>query len=562
MDTQRIIALIVFSFSALLLWDGWQKHNQPKQLVVDAQGSKAPAASANLPASSVPPAPTTGLGSAASKVEAGALLPASDGKGVTVRTDVLEVELNTRGADVSRVILLKHLSATEKNKPLSLLQPKEGHFFVTQTGLLGSLPNHTSQYSVEATEYLLKPGQDKLEVKFVNRDTSGVEVTKTYTFRPGAYVIDVAYEIKNATDQPLAPLAYFQFLRDANPPDGEAIQSTPLTGVATFTGPAVYTNEKKFIKVDFSDIEKNKQTHVKKASDGWLAIVQHYFVAAWLPKGGVEREYFTRKVSDKLYSAGVIVSAGQVAPGQSASVAVPLYVGPQDQDNLRELAPGLELVVDYGFVTVLAVPLFWLLKFIYGFVGNWGWAIIVMTILIKLVFFPLNQKAGKSMAHMKSMTPRMEQLRQRYGDDKVKLNQAMMELYRTEKINPLGGCLPILVQIPVFIALYWVLLAAIELRNAPWLGWIQDLSSPDPYYVLPLIMAVSMFIQTKLNPPPPDPIQAKVMLFMPIVFSIFFFFFPAGLVLYWAVQNIIGIAQQLWINKTVEAQLKLKPAKR
>ncbi len=562
MDTQRIIALIVFSFSAFLLWDGWQKHNQPKPPVAQSQDSKVSAASTNLPASSMPPAPTSSLGGATAKVDATALLPTLDGKNVNVRTDLLAVELNTRGADVSRVTLLKHLSATEKDKPLSLLQPQEGHFFVTQTGLLDGLANHTSQYSVDATEYSLKPGQDKLEVKFINRDTPGVEVTKTYTFRSGSYVIDVAYEIKNATEQALAPLAYFQFLRDANPPEGEAVKSTPLSGVTTFTGPAIYTNEKKFVKVDFSDIEKNKQTHIKKANDGWLAMVQHYFVAAWLPKNGVEREYFTRKVSDKLYSAGVIVSVGQIAPGQSASVAAPLYVGPQDQDKLRELAPGLELVVDYGWVTVIAVPLFWLLKFIHGFVGNWGWAIIVMTILIKLVFFPLNQKAGKSMAHMKSMAPRMEQLRQRYGDDKVKLNQAMMELYRTEKINPLGGCLPIVVQIPVFISLYWVLLAAIELRHTPWLGWIQDLSAPDPYYILPLIMAVSMFIQTKLNPPPPDPVQAKVMLFMPIVFSIFFFFFPAGLVLYWAVQNIIGIAQQLWINKTVEAHTKLKPAKR
>ena len=240
------------------------------------------------------------------------------------------------------------------------------------------------------------------------------------------------------------------------------------------------------------------------------------------------------------------------------TIDVPLYVGPQEQDKLKDLAPGLDLVVDYGWLTVIAVPLFWLLKFIHGFVGNWGWAIIVMTLLIKVVFFPLNQKAGKSMAHMKAMAPRIEQLRQRYGDDRTKLNQAMMELYRTEKINPLGGCLPIVVQIPVFIALYWVLLAAIELRHTPWLGWIQDLSAPDPLYILPLIMAVSMFIQTKLNPPPPDPVQAKVMMIMPIVFSIFFFFFPAGLVLYWTVQNILGIVQQWLINKSVEKHAKFK----
>ena len=306
--------------------------------------------------------------------------------------------------------------------------------------------------------------------------------------------------------------------------------------MTTFTGPAVYTEESKFAKVDFKDIDKGKQSHPKKAKDGWIAIVQHYFVSAWLPKAGVEREYFTSKVGDNLYTRGRRRCRwARSRRARPRTVDVPVYIGPQETEKLEKVAPGLNLVVDYGWLYVIAAPLFWLLKWIHGVVGNWGWSIIILTIIIKLVFYPLNAKAGRSMAQMKVLAPKMEKLKQLYGEDRQKLNQAMMELYRTEKINPLGGCLPIVVQIPVFIALYWVLLASIELRHAPWLGWIQDLSAPDPYFILPVIYAISMFVQTKLNPQPADPVQAQVMLIMPIMFSVFFLFFPAGLVLYWVV---------------------------
>lgn len=569
MDTQRLIALIVFSFSSLLLWDAWQKHNAPKAAAPAAQTQLATANKPETGATSVP-TPTTSLGSpvttagsaATSQAFPESARPQAGGESgsILVRTDTMEIELGRRGGDIQRVTLLKHFSATDKTKPLTLLQPKEGHYFVTQTGLLGGLANHNSSWVATADRFEMKPGDAALEVRLTNTDSPGVEIDKVYRFKAGSHAIDVSQEIRNKSDQPVNATGYFQFLRDGNPPEGEAAQNNPMTGVATFTGPAVFTNEKKFVKVSFSDIDKGKQEHPVKASDGWLALVQHYFVSAWLPKQGVEREYFTRKVSDKFYSAGVILSAGTVAPGQSGAINISLYLGPQIQDTLKTLAPGLDLVVDYGWLTVLAAPLFWVLQFIQGFVGNWGWSIVLLTILIKAVFYPLNQKAGMSMAHMKAVAPRIQQLQQRYGDDRAKLNQAMMELYRTEKINPLGGCLPILIQIPVFIALYWVLLAAVELRHAPWAGWITDLSVPDPYYILPLIMAVSMFVQTKLNPPPPDPVQAKVMLFMPLIFSIFFFFFPAGLVLYWTVQNLIGIAQQWWINRVVEKQTQQKHA--
>jgi YidC/Oxa1 family membrane protein insertase len=287
-------------------------------------------------------------------------------------------------------------------------------------------------------------------------------------------------------------------------------------------------------------------------------MIQHYFVSAWLPKSGVNREYYTNKVAENRYTAGVKVPLGTVAPGAAGAVTVPVYIGPQETETLEKVAPGLELVVDYGWLKIIAVPLFMFLKWIHGLIGNWGWAIIVLTIVIKLIFYPLNAKAGRSMAQMKVLTPKMEKLKQLYGDDRQKLNQAMMELYKTEKINPLGGCLPILVQIPVFIALYWVLLASIELRHAPWLGWIHDLSAPDPYFILPVIYAVSMLVQTKLNPQPADPVQAKVMLLMPIMFSVFFLFFPAGLVLYWVVQNLLSILQQWHINRTIERETKAK----
>jgi YidC/Oxa1 family membrane protein insertase len=413
-------------------------------------------------------------------------------------------------------------------------------------------------YEADQRSYTLPNGKDTLEVRLKARDVNGVDVVKRLTFTRGSYLIDVAYDVSNKSDKPIAPFAYFQFLRDSNPPSEAAAQTSAFAGVTTFTGPAVYTDESKFHKVDFKDIDKGKQTHPKSAKDGWIAIVQHYFVSAWVPKAGTEREFFTNKVGDNLYTAGVVTPVGQIAPGATASVDVPVYIGPQETEALEKVAPGLNLVVDYGWLYVLAAPLFWFLKWIHGVVGNWGWSIIILTIVIKLVFYPLNAKAGRSMAQMKVLAPKMEKLKEMYGDDRQKMNQAMMELYKTEKINPLGGCLPIVVQIPVFIALYWVLLASIELRHAPWLGWIHDLSAPDPYFILPVIYAISMFVQTRLNPQPADPVQAKVMLVMPIMFSVFFLFFPAGLVLYWVVQNLLSILQQWHINRTLEREAKAK----
>ncbi len=553
MDIQRLIALIVFSFSAVMLWDAWQKHNAPPQVPARPAATAAPTVtgepSAPPPAST---APAPGATPAAPEAVAAAGTP------IVVRTDLFEVEINSIGGDIRRLTLQKVHSAEDANKPLTLLEPNPQHYFETQSGLLGTgLPNHKTPYEATQTSYTLANGQDVLDVALRAKQADGTEVVKRFRFHRDSYKIDIAYDVTNHTDKPIAPYAYYQFLRDSNPPSEEAAQTSHFGGVTTFTGPAVYTEESKFQKIAFKDIDQGKVTYPKKAKDGWIAIVQHYFVSAWLPKTGTEREYYTNKVGN-LYAAGVVVPVGSIAPGATGSVDMTAYIGPQEKDRIEKAAPGLNLVVDYGWLYILAAPIFWLLKTIHGFVGNWGWSIIILTILIKLAFYPLNAKAGRSMAQMKVLGPKMEKLKQLYGEDRQKLNQAMMELYRTEKINPLGGCLPIVVQIPVFIALYWVLLASIELRHAPWIGWIHDLSAPDPYFILPVIYAASMFVQTRINPQPADPVQAKVMLIMPIMFSIFFLFFPSGLVLYWVVQNLLSIVQQWHINRTLAAEAKAK----
>ena len=569
MDTQRLIALIVFSFSGFMLWEGWNKHVHPPLVPLATQSSPSFGSQTTAPDMGNPTVPmaSTALGigipPAADAFASDSRAPVPGalqaGRRVLVTTDLLSVVLDTQGGDIRSVSLLKHAAHGDAHRAFNLMQDKAGAYFVAQSGLLGQgLPNHTAIWTASRDKFDLG-SDEKVAVTLTNTDTSGVSVVKTYTFKRDSYVIDVRYEIKNENATPVVSKAYFQFLRDGNPPEGENTGGNPFTGVTTFTGPAIYTDLKKYQKVTFSDIDKNKQDFVKESSDGWIAMVQHYFVSAWLPPAGLKREFFTQKVTDKLYSAGVIVPIAAIEAGASGGITMPLYIGPQEQENLKTLATGLDLVVDYGWLTILAHPMFLVLSFINNLIGNWGWTIVLFTILLKLVFFPLNQKAGKSMAHMKTMAPKIEAMKARYGDDKQKMNQAMMELYKTEKVNPLGGCLPIVIQIPFFISLYWVLLGAVELRNAPWMLWIKDLSTPDPWYVLPIIMGATMFITTKLQPAPPDPVQAKVMLYMPLVFSAMFFFFPAGLVLYWTMQNILGIFQQWYINKTFGPE-KIKAA--
>ena len=540
MDTQRSALLIVFLFSLFMLWDGWQRQSQPS--VAPATAASAAAQSPGAQA----PVPTVSTPAGAADVPA---VPVEVQKAsMRVVTDLFIADVSAEGGSIIRLELLKHKAGPETTGNFVLLDNGTGHLYHAQSGLIGEgLPTHKTVFQLPEGELSLADGTDSIELRMTAVGGEGVTVTKVLTFRRGSYRIDTRYEIVNASQAPISAHAYFQLLRDGKPSAGGNAM------LSTFTGPAFYTEQGKYQKIDFADIADNSAKFVTKAPDGWVAMVQHYFVSAFVPPASTEREYFARKVSNDLFTAGVVVPVAAAAPGATSSIEVPLYAGPQIQNDLVALAPGLDLVVDYGFLTIIASPMHWVLEKLHDLVGNWGWAIILLTILIKAIFFPLSAASYRSMAKLRVVTPRMQQIKERHGSDRVRMQQEMMELYKTEKINPLGGCLPIVVQIPVFIALYWVLLGSVEMRNAPWIGWITDLSIKDPYFVLPLLMGVTMFVQTKLNPTPPDPIQAKVMLFLPVVFTGMFLFFPSGLVLYWTVNNILSIAQQWQITRMIES---------
>jgi YidC/Oxa1 family membrane protein insertase len=543
MDSKRLILFVIFSFSILMLWETWQRERMPQP----APGASQQAANDTLPA----PAKPVGV-EPASPQETGFAL--QKGQRIRVQTDMVYAEIDTAGGDLRRIELIKHKNDEDKTKNFVLLDDRaHPAVYVAQSGLIGSgLPTHKTVYTAQAESYSLQQGQNKLEVRLVWTDGNGVQVDKVYTFHRGSYVADVGYEIRNNGTSPIEPSAYYQIVHDSESNQGSAM-------MPTFTGAAYFTDADKYKKVSFDDMKKSNLS--KNASDGWIGLVQHYFVSAWMPETGKAREYYTKQLSDTVFSVGTVSALGPVAAGASLKTGARFYAGPQEQDHLKTVAPGLEYVVDYGWLTVIASPLFWVLSTIQKLVQNWGVAIILLTVLIKLAFYPLSAKSYKSMAQMRELAPRLQHLKEKYGDDRQKLHEAMMNLYKTEKINPMGGCLPILVQIPVFIALYWVLLGSVEMRQAPFALWIQDLSAIDPYYVLPILMGITMIIQTKLNPTPPDPIQAKVMMIMPVVFSVFFFFFPAGLVLYWLVNNVLSIAQQWNINRTIGQQGKKGHAK-
>lgn len=547
MDTRRVILIAVFAFSIAMLWTNWTAHNAPKKAAaLTTQSAAAEAAGIPQPMASPDGKATT---NAVTPVETKPVSYDATAKAV-VKTDSMVAVVSAQGGDIIRIELTKHKATGDLSKNYLLLQDSGDHFYVANSGLIGDgLPNHKTIYELKPGEYSLKDGEEKLELRMKAPVVNGVTVTKVLTFHRDSYLVDVRHEIDNGSESPIKTTAYFQIARDDKPVE----HSTGMFGgVTTFTGPAVYTEEGKFQKLDFGDIAQDKAKYVKETKNGWIAMVQHYFVAAYLPKGDAPREFFARKISDGLFGFGVKMPVS-VEAGKSTSIEIPLYAGPQEQSKIKELAPGFDLVVDYGWVTIIAVPVFWLLSTIHKFVGNWGWAIILVTLAIKLAFFPLSAASYRSMAKMKTLMPRMKQIQERNANDKMKQNQEMMELYKREKVNPMGGCLPMVIQIPVFIALYWVLLGVVEMRQAPWLGWITDLSVKDPYYILPLIMGASMLIQTKLNPSSPDPVQAKVMMAMPIVFTAMFLFFPSGLVLYWVVNNILSIAQQWYITRMIEA---------
>lgn len=546
MDNQKPLLFAALTFILFLIWQAWQQDQQAPQ----ATAQTAVVESASVPqapdAADVPTLqadPQNSVGQTVSGV------PAPSADRVRVLTDVYDIEIDTLGASFRKVALRKY--PEDKKKPdvvVQLMNDSGKQFFISQSGFLaqGDAPNHLGTWKSDAAEYRLQEGENSLQVPMSWTNDSGISVTKTLTFSRNSYEIKVSYEVTNDGSDVWLGRPYQQLQRNSYL--GEKTNSF----IYTYTGAVLYTDEDKYEKISFDDIED--QDLSRDASGGWSAMIQHYFVSAWIPPVDQSQHYYTKSPQSDRYVIGSYANQQlAVAPGETAHYQTTLYAGPKLQDHLAEVAPGLQLTVDYGKLTILAEPVYWLLELFHTWVGNWGFAIIMVTVLIKLLFYGLSEKSYRSMAQMRKVQPRIMAMKERYGDDKQKLNQAMMDLYKTEKINPLGGCLPILVQIPVFISLYWVLLESVELRQAPFILWMNNLSEADPYFILPVLMGISMFIQQKLNPAPVDPMQKKIMSMLPIIFTVFFAFFPSGLVLYWVVNNVLSIAQQWVITRRVES---------
>jgi YidC/Oxa1 family membrane protein insertase len=550
MDNIRLILFFVLAFVGLLLYQAWQEDYGP-QSQIDPQTVSTPTGPDIVDESVAVPSVEVKaeLPGAAGSDSAGVPAAATRAELISVETDLLKLDISTLGGTVQKALLLDYaISLEQPDMKVELLTPRNTEIFIAQSGLIGSqkgnAPDHEAIYQAQQTNYKLLDGSDELIVPLVWTNSDGVKVTKQFVFRRGSYVTDVRYLVDNQSTLGWAARDYGQLQRMEPSSKGGGFTTY------TYTGGVYYNPQDKYEKVDFDEMAKKK---LKVESDhGWLAMIQHYFLSAWIPPKEQVEHYYTNALVGGKYLIGSYSPTITVAAGETATLNRQLYIGPKLQDELENIAEGLELTVDYGWLTVIAKPIFWLLKTIHNWVGNWGWSIIILTLLIKGAFFKLSETSYKSMANMRKFTPRIQAIKDRYGDDKQRIQAAMMELYKKEKINPLGGCLPILVQIPVFIALYWVLLESVELRQAPWILWIKSLSEKDPYFILPLIMGVSMFVQQKLNPAPPDPMQAKIMMTLPFVFTIFFAFFPAGLVLYWVVNNLISIAQQWYITRKIE----------
>ncbi len=582
-DVRRTLLWVVFSMSLLLIWNSWNQHNGRPSMF--GPSPARPAATAATP--STAPSPTGGLPAIAAAVPGATPAvapPAASAQLTTVTTGLVKATLSSEGGTLMRVELLHYPEQIEKPwretllglvglgdkappeppRNVVLFDASRDRLYLAETGLIpanggAGLPNHHTPMTLRPGDLAMQPGQANLQVQYESPVVGGVRLVKTYTFHRDDYVIDVKEEVLNESNAPVSPRLYLQLVRDGIPPPGGS------GFYSTFTGAAI-DDGNKFQKIDYKTIEKRgadeKPDHATTADAGWVAMVQHYFTSAWLidKDGGAKlpREYFTGK-SDvvnpatggtaHVYSVGMLVPLGEIAPGTEKTFDARLFAGPQEENRIAALAPRLELVKDYGIFKILAEPLFWLLTQIHKLFGNWGWSIVGLVVLLRIAFFWLNFKAYSSMARMKAVNPKITEMRERLKDKPQQMQQEMMRIYREEKINPLGGCLPIFIQMPFFISLYWVLLSTVEMRGAPWIGWVHDLSVKDPYFILPLLMTCSSLLQTWLNPKPADPVQAKMMWFMPLIFSVMFFVFPAGLVLYWLTNNILGIAQQYLINK-------------
>ncbi len=543
----RTLLVIALAVVSLLIWQAWRQDYGPKPVTPAPQSSSmngdapepAEASAPDVPDAIVPDQPP-----AAETPELTA--SPSPGEAVSVRTDFYQAQIDLVGGTLSRVDLLKYPVSTDKpDVPFSLLNNNPPGVFLAQSGLVGSegSPNHHQRFSAPASRYFMEEGEDRLVVPLKWEGSNGISVIKRYVFYRDRYKIDVSFEVTNNTPEPWQGRMYGQFQR------GVVEETRGIFRTYTYTGGVVSTPDKPYEKIDFSDMTKSNLNLT--STGGWIAMIQHYFAGAWVPDQNVDSHYYSKALVNERYVIGVLTPPKSVPASGRETFDLTLYVGPKIQSRMQDIGPNLERTVDYGWLWLIAEPLFWLLDWIHGFVGNWGWSIVILTLIIKLAFFHLSATSYKSMARMRKVQPRIVAIRERYGKDKQRMNQAMMELYKKEKINPLGGCFPILVQIPVFIALYWVLLESVELRQASFILWFDDLSVHDPYFVLPILMGATMFAQQKLNPPPPDPMQAKIMMALPFVFTFFFLFFPSGLVLYWFVNNLLSIAQQWVITRKI-----------
>jgi len=560
MDNTRLFLFAALVFVGMLLWQQWQADYGPQPVAPSGSSQLEGTAAVQEPGQTavvddLPDlAETVSGGSAQGETGSvsGSAATAPSQQLVLVETDVIQVLIDTRGGVVRSLKLKKYPTSLEQPDDwLELVHSDSDSLHILQSGLRNkssTAPTHHSLYRVDQTEYQLEAGEEELIVPLYWSE-GGIEVVKSYHFRPGDYLVDVKHRVSNQSQQDWQGSEYRQIQRS------RPLETSRL--LYTYTGSVYYNEETKYEKVDFDDMEDSQ---LKLESDGgWIAMIQHYFLSAWVPQQDETNLVYTianTRRNPSTYTIGLRSGNKVATAGSSVEFKSQLFVGPKIVSRLEEISPGLDLTVDYGVLTFLSKPLYWLLSWYHGFVGNWGVAIILLTLTVKTLFYKLSETSYRSMAKMRKVSPRLKTLKERYGDDRQKMNQAMMELYKTEKINPMGGCLPILVQIPVFIALYWALLESVDLRQAPFIFWIKDLSVMDPFFVLPIVMGVSMVIQQRLNPPPPDPIQAKIMMALPFVFTIFFAFFPAGLVLYGVINNVLAITQQWIITKRIEAGAK------
>jgi YidC/Oxa1 family membrane protein insertase len=542
MGNHRVLLYFTLFFIIYMIWAQWQIEYGPKPAPAVVQEKTVDGVVREV----VPGADLSAINGQAAPTIVENAAPISDR--IKIVTDVLDVEIDTKGGDIVRVVLRDYsVTAANPEDLLVLLTDENVNYHVAQSGLVsknkGTAPSHNAIYRSEQSVYRLAEGTDVIEVPLY-WNNNGVTVKKVLTFRRNDYVVDVNYTV-TAGNQNWTGSDYMQITRS------RPVEINGNAFIRTYTGGVVYNDEIKYEKYDFDDIAEENLNY--QLTDGWLAMIQHYFLAAWLPESGKDNLYFSRYNQNKdHHTLGVRTSAITIDAGQTGQITSRFVVGPKLQNKLEEIAPGLDLTVDYGILTIFAKPLFWLLDFFHGIFNNWGWAIIFLTITVKAVFYKLSEMSYRSMARMRKVAPRIQKMKEQFGDDRQAMSKAMMDMYKREKINPMGGCLPILVQMPVFISLYWVLLESVEMRHAPFALWLTNLTDKDPFFVLPVLMGISMFIQQKLNPAPVDPMQQKIFQIMPFAFTIMFAFFPSGLVLYWVVNNILSITQQYVITKRIE----------